>query len=90
MEVNDSVVSSDKALKVTLEAFDPNTGKGSVRIEELLPKKGRFYVTLTYGEGGQTRIDYKSYDVYKASAHSFSTNRNDAFKGIEIVPVVAD
>jgi hypothetical protein len=45
---------------------------------------------LTYGEGGQTRIDYKSYDVYKASAHSFSTNRNDAFKGIEIVPVVAD
>ncbi len=39
---------------------------------------GRFYVTVTYGEAGQTRIDYKTYDVHKASEFPFTTNRGDA------------
>jgi hypothetical protein len=90
MEVNDSMVSSDKALKATLVAFDSKNGQGRVRIEELQPEKGRFYVTVKYGEAGQTRIDYKTYDVHKASEYPFSTNRNDAMKEIEIVRVVAD
>lgn len=35
VEVNDSVVSPDGALKVTLTAFDPRRGEGRVKIEEL-------------------------------------------------------
>ena len=91
VEVNDNVVSLDGVLKVTLTAFNPNTGAGRVRIEELRSEHGRFYVTVKYGEGaGQTRIDYKTYDVHKASEFPFTTNRNDAIKGIEIVRAPAD
>lgn len=90
MEVNGSVTGPDGALKVTLIAFDPAKGSGRVKIEELHRERGRFYVTATYGEAGQTRIDYKTYDVYKASEFPFTTNRNDAIKGIEIVSVPAD
>ena len=46
--------------------------------------------TVTYGEAGQTRIDYKTYDVHKASEFPFTTNRNDAIKEITIVRVPAD
>ncbi|MBZ5679175.1 MAG: hypothetical protein LAO24_03600 [Acidobacteriia bacterium] len=35
MNVNDGVVSPDGALKVTLIAFDPKSGQGGVKIEEL-------------------------------------------------------
>lgn len=90
VEVHDSVVSPDGALKVTLIAFDPRTGEGRVKIEELHRDKGRFYVTIKYGEAGQHRIDYKAYDVYKASEFPFRTNRNDGIKAIEIVRVPAD
>ena len=81
MNVNDSVVSQDGALRVTLTAFDPRTGQGRLKIEELKAERGRFYVTVTYGEAGQTRIDYKTYDLKKASELPFATNRNDAIKG---------
>jgi hypothetical protein len=67
VNVNDNVVSEDVALKATLAAFDPKTGQGRLKIEELKGERGRFYVTVTYGEAGQTRIDYKTYDVRKAS-----------------------
>jgi hypothetical protein len=90
VNVNDSVVSVDGSLKATLTAFDPRSGQGRVKIEELQSVRGRFYVTVTYGEAGQTRIDYKTYDVHKASEFLFTTNRNDAIKGIEIVRVAAD
>ena len=90
MNINDSVVSPDGALKVTLTAFDPKRGEGRVKIEELKGERGRFYVTVTYGEAGQTRIDYKTYDVRKASEFPFTTNRNDAIKEITVVRVPAD
>lgn len=90
MNVNDSVTSQDGALKATLTAFDPRSGQGRLKIEELKAERGRFYVTVTYGEAGQTRIDYKTYDVHKASEFPFTTNRNDAIKEITIVRVSAD
>jgi hypothetical protein len=43
-----------------------------------------------YGEAGQTRIDYKTYDLKKASEFPFNTNRIDAIKEIKIVRVPAD
>jgi hypothetical protein len=84
------VVSRDGALKATLAAFDSKSGQGRLKIEELKAERGRFYVTVTYGEAGQTRIDYKTYDVKKASEFPFATNRNDAIKEITIVRVPAD
>ena len=77
-------------MKATLTAFDPKRGEGRLKIEELKPERGRFYVTVTYGEAGQTRIDYKTYDVKKASEFPFYTNRNDAIKEIKIARVPAD
>ena len=90
MELNDSVVSEDKSLKVTLIAFNPASGEGRVRVEEFGAEKGRFYITVKYGDAGQTRIDYKTSDVYKSPEHPFFTNRNDALTSIEIVRVQAD
>ena len=63
MNIRDSVVSPDGALKATLAAFDSKSGQGRLKIEELKAERGRFYVTVTYGEAGQTRIDYKTYDL---------------------------
>jgi hypothetical protein len=77
-------------LKATLTAFDSRTGQGRLKIEELKAERGRFYVTATYGEAGQTRIDYKTYDEHKASEYPFTTNRGDAIKEIIIVRVLAD
>ena len=90
MNVNGTAVSEDKALMVTLTAFDPMSGAGRVKIDELLPEKGRFYVMVNYGQDGQTRIDYKTYDVHKCPEYPFFANRNDAVTGIKIVRVVAD
>jgi hypothetical protein len=90
VNINDSVTSQDGALKATLTAFDPRTGQGRLKIEELKGERGRFYVTVTYGEAGQTRIDYKTYDLKKPSELPFHTNRNDAVKEIKIVRVPAD
>ena len=55
MNIHDSVVSQDGALKATLAAFDSKTGKGLLKIEELKAERGRFYVTVTYGEGRVAR-----------------------------------
>ena len=90
MKASDSAVSPDGTLKVTLMAFDPGRGEGRVRIEELRREHARYYVTVTYGEAGQMRIDYKTYDVYKASEFPFSTGRNDLVRSIEIVQVPSD
>ena len=90
VNIHHSVVSPDGALKATLTAFDPRSGQGRVKIEELKTERGRFHVTVTYGEAGQTRIDYKTYDVHKASEFPFTTNRHDAIKEITIVRVPAD
>jgi hypothetical protein len=90
VNINDSVTSPDGALKVTLTAFDPRSGEGRVKIEELQAARGRFYVTVEYGEAGQTRIDYKTYDLKKASEFPFNTNRNDAINEVKIVRVPAD
>jgi hypothetical protein len=90
MRVNDSVVAPDNSLRVTLIAFDSVSGHGRIKVEEMTIEKGRYYITITYGAAGQTRIDYKTYDVYKSAEHPFSTNRNDAMTGIEIVRVAAD
>ena len=87
---SNSVTCPDGALKVTLTAFDPRKGEGRVKIEEPLGERGRFYVTVEYGDAGQTRIDYKTYDLKKASEFPFNTNRNDAIKEIKIVRVPAD
>lgn len=43
-----------------------------MKIEELKAERGRFYVTVSYGEAGQTRIDYKTYDVHKATEFPFT------------------
>jgi hypothetical protein len=45
---------------------------------------------MTYGEAGQSRIDYKTYDLKKASEYPSTTNRNDAIKEITIVRVPDD
>jgi hypothetical protein len=87
-ENNHSVVSQDGALRVTLTAFDPARGKGQVKVEELVQKRGWFYITIKFGAGGQHRIDYKTWDVNKASAFEVSTSvRNDRVSAIEIVRV---
>jgi hypothetical protein len=68
MLVSESVFAPDGSLSVTLVTFDPVNGKGQIRIEELTTEKGRYYITVKYGDAGQTRIDYKTYDydVYKS------------------------
>lgn len=71
-------------------AFDPRSGQGRLRIDELKAERGRFHVTATYGEVGQTRIDYKTCDVHKASEIPFTTDRGDAIKEITVVRVPAD
>lgn len=88
VNINDSVVSEDGALKVTLTAFDPTRGKGQIRVEELSQKKGWFYITAKFGAGGQNRIDYKTWDVHKASLFEITTTvRNDPVTAIEIARV---
>lgn len=79
MNINDSVVSQDGSLKVTLTAFDPSRGKGQIRIKELVQKRGWFYVTVKFAAGGQNRIDYKTWDVHKTPVYEVSTTvRNDS------------
>ena len=87
MNIHDSAVSQDGSLKVTLAAFDPARGKGQIRIEELVEKRGWFYVTVKFAAGGQSRIDYKTWDVHKTTVYEVSTTvRNDSVSAIEIVP----
>jgi hypothetical protein len=87
VDINDSVISSDESLKVTLTAFDSNSGKGQVKIEELVAKPGSFYVIIKFGAGSQLRIDYKTVDVHKASVFDLcSMVKHDSVAAIEIVP----
>jgi hypothetical protein len=87
MDVSDNVVSLDGVLKVALLAFQPETGEGIIQIEELRQDHAQFYVTVMYGQGGQIRNDYKTYDVNKQSKVQFFANRNDLVSRIEIVRV---
>lgn len=88
VNINDNVVSKDGALQITLTAFDPARGKGQIRVAELSPKRGWFYITVKFVGGGQNRIDYKTWDLNKASAFEISTSvRNDPVAAIEIVRV---
>jgi hypothetical protein len=87
MDVNDNVVSLDGVLKVALLAFQPETGEGIIQIDELRQDQAQFYVTVLYAQGGQIRIDYKTYDVNKQSKVRFFANRNDLVNRIEIVRV---
>jgi hypothetical protein len=87
VNINDSIVNADGSLKVTLVAFDANRGKGQIKVEEIVQKRGWFYITVKFGAGGQNRIDYKTWDVYKASVFDISTTvRGDTVTAIEIVP----
>jgi hypothetical protein len=88
MNVNDSVVSQDGTLEVTLTGFDPARGKGQIRVEELVQKPGWFYITAKFASGGQSRIDYKTWDVNKASEFEIITSvRNDAVTSLGLVRV---
>jgi hypothetical protein len=87
MDVNDNVVSLDGVLEVALLAFQSETVEGIIQIEELRQDHAQFYVTVMYGQGGQLRIDYKTYDVNKQSKVQFFASRNDLVNRIEIVRV---
>lgn len=85
MDINESVVSEDGSLKVTLTAFDPARGKGQIAVEELSEKRGWFYITVNFGAAGQNRIDYKTWDVHKTPQFEISTSvPNDTVTSIEI------
>lgn len=86
MDINESVVSDDGSLKVTLTAFDSARGKGQITVEELSQKRGWFYITVKFEAGGQNQIDYKTWDVYKASTFEITTTvRNDTIASIEFI-----
>ena len=88
VNVADFVTSQDGTLKVTLTTFDPSKQRGFIKIEELSPSRGRFYVTAKFASGGQTRIDYKTWDLNKISDHEITTSvPNDSVNSIEIVSV---
>ena len=54
MNINDSTVSPDGALKATLKAFDPKSGQGRLKIEELKAERG---AVLRDGDVWQGRTD---------------------------------
>jgi hypothetical protein len=88
-KVNESIFSPDQKLKVTLVGFNPEDGLGKVTIEELSNERGWYYIAIRYGDNGETRIDYKTYDVNKPSEVPFRTNRNDQINEIEILSIDA-
>jgi hypothetical protein len=86
VEIGESVVSPDGSLRVTLLAFDAKEGKAEIKTEELSQKPSQFYITVKFSKGDMTRIDYKTWDVHKASVHELTTmNMNDQVETIEIV-----
>lgn len=88
MDINDSVVSQDGTLKVTLIAFDPTRGKGQISVAEISQKRGWFYIIVKFRAGGQNRIEYKTWDIYKTSDYEISTvTRGDSIDGIQIIRV---
>jgi hypothetical protein len=86
VEIGESIVNADGSLRVTLLTFDAEKSKAQIKIEELSQKPNRFYITVKFSKGDETRIDYKTWDVHKASEHEITTmNKNDQVKTIEIV-----
>ena len=60
---------------------------GQIRIEELVEKRGWFYITVKFSGGCKNRIDYKTWDVHKTPLYEVSTTvRNDSVSAIEKVP----
>ena len=88
MKVNATTDSSDGGLRVKLVEPDPRTGHGRIQIIELSQERARYYVTVLYGSG-QKRIDYKTYDLMKATVFEFEALPNDV-TDITIVTVPAD
>lgn len=87
MNVHQTIDSSDGGLRVKL--VEPERpGHGRIQIIELSQKRARYYVTVLYGSG-QKRIDYKTYDLKKATVFEFEALPNDV-TDITIVSVPAD
>jgi len=85
VNINDSVVSKDQSLKVTLVAFDPNRGKGLIEVEELSMNPAWFYINVKFGGGGQFSVNYKTWDTNKASSYGIETSvKNDVVASIEL------
>jgi hypothetical protein len=85
MDVNESETGGEGKLKVTLTAFDPKKQQGRIKIEELSEHRGRYYVTVKFGQKGENRIDYKTWDVHKTSDYRITTSvSNDSVESIEI------
>jgi len=88
MNRGEAVTSEDGKLEVTLVAFNPKQQKGQIEIKELSHDRGRYYVTVKFSGGdgkGQTRIDYKTWDVHKTSTYPVTTSvPNDSVSSIEI------
>jgi hypothetical protein len=86
MQNGESVVSADGSLRVTLLSLDTERGKGQIKVEELNQEPKRFYIRVKFSKGEENSIDYKTWDVSKASEFQISTmNRNDMITAIEIV-----
>ena len=89
MNVNATRGSSDGVLRVKLVEHDRRTGNGRIQIIELRQEHARYYVTVLYGSG-QQRIDYKTYDLMKATVFAFQARPNEDVTDITIVAVPAD
>jgi hypothetical protein len=92
MNVDTSMDSTDGGLGVKLVEYEPETGRGRIQIIELSQEHARYYVTVRYGgnNSGQTRIDYKTYDLRKATAFPFQALPHDDVTDITIVAVPAN
>jgi hypothetical protein len=88
MNVNATRDSSDGVLRVKLVEHDPRTGNGQIQIIELRKEHARYFVTVLYGLG-QQRIDYKTYDLMKATVFAFQARPNEDVTDITIVAVPA-
>ena len=86
MKPGETVNSADGSLRVTLMNFNPETGIGHLQFEELASEPAWYYVTARFENGGEHRIDYKTFDVNKSSVHAVRTiNRGDAIAEIRII-----
>jgi hypothetical protein len=92
MNVNASVDSTDGGLRVKLVEYEPETGRGRIHIIELRQERARYYVTVRYGgnNSGQTRIDYKTYNLRRATVFPFQALPHDEVTDITIAAVPAD
>ena len=87
MDIGSSVTSDDGVLKVSLEDFDPSRGKGHIQIHELRQERGRFYVKVKFGSGGEFAVDYRMGDVERKRTPVFEIStsvRNDTVDAIHL------